>query len=131
VRDVLFNELALGNLDHENASQSSSATDSPCLEDNVKQEKKERKVKMEKALPYFSALLSIVAIVLASLSYTRATSQAQVIIKEREHAFIHRLGPSLTKMYDDMKVIHEKDPQTIEALLEPLIKLSEPELMRK
>jgi hypothetical protein len=86
---------------------------------------------MEKAMLYFSVFLSIGAIALASLSYTRAASQAQAMLKEREQAFIQRLGPSLTKMYDDMKVVHEKDPKTIEALLEPLIKLSEPELMGK
>jgi|GEM_PF-4018162 len=35
------------------------------------------------------------------------------------------------KMYADMELIHEKDPHTIEALLEPLIKLAEAEPMQK
>ena len=82
---------------------------------------------MKKVLPYLTLLLSTAAIVLAGVAYARSSSRAQAIVREREQAFIRRMEPALLKMYDDMDLKKpEGEPDTIEDLLEPLIKTLEP-----
>lgn len=84
---------------------------------------------MARLISGISILLSIVALAIAVAAYRGADEKAQRAVRERERLLIERLNPQLQRIYADFRLTespHAQNPQTVEEMIEPLIRLSEP-----
>lgn len=80
-----------------------------------------------KILPAISLLLSVVAVVLASLSYFRADAAAGAALERREAELIETINPKLQEIYADFDMTlpeKQKNPKTLEDALGPLMQLT-------
>ena len=84
---------------------------------------------MSRLMNGVSLVLSIAALAVAVASYRTADEKAQRAVRERERQLIERLNPQLQRIYSDfgLKISPQaQNPQTVEEMIGPLIRLSEP-----
>jgi len=82
---------------------------------------------VQRRITYVSLLLSLAAIVLATLVWLDSAARAERALEQREKALFRRYKPAIMKFYEDINVeMPSKDPETTEELLDPMLKLLQP-----
>ena len=81
---------------------------------------------MPKVLSIVALVVSIAALGLSIVTHTQTDARVEDAIRRREKALVERAKPSFMKIFSDfgMKDV-PSDPQTLDDLFDPLIKLME------
>lgn len=78
---------------------------------------------MQKWLSILAICASLGATAVSVWTYQNADARAEEALQRREKALVEKLKPEVVRAYQDAKIRHADDPQTLDELFLPLIRL--------
>ncbi len=82
---------------------------------------------MDRKIAVLSLVVSVVALVMAALTYSQAGNRARSLIQQREQQLIRHLVPRVEAIYQDFNLAFPAEPPTsLEQLIDPMLRMIEP-----